>query len=232
MASKRTPKRVQQRQELIQEYGKKEFEYNYGMSPEENYKRLAKQADQRLVRLERLMKQEGYSDVSQYAYKRAIHDIQKKWSKDTATRFNRDMPTNTNQLIAKTNDILVFLNSLTSSKSGIDTLNRTQINAINNASSIKDYGLKLTWQDLKKLSDMGAFDKMRGSEKKYSSGSFFKAVGTFASDYQGVKAKLESVNPNLHIRKTISKPKTMEYVAKLITSGRVKITDILGEDAE
>ena len=39
------------------------------------YRKLAKRADQRLVRLERYAQQPKYSNVTQFAYKKAMRDI-------------------------------------------------------------------------------------------------------------------------------------------------------------
>ena len=96
--------------------------YNYEIKPGESieayYHRIAKVADQRLVRLEKLEGQEGYGNALQWAYKRAMSDIE-TWSGEGASRFNTKAPANANQLKAKINDIKTFLGSESSTKSGI-----------------------------------------------------------------------------------------------------------------
>ena len=54
---------------------------------EKEYHRLAKRADQRLVRLEGYRHDKGYESITSYAYATAQKAI-KEWSGDKATRFN------------------------------------------------------------------------------------------------------------------------------------------------
>ena len=67
--------------------------YNLDYKPGEDalmyYKRLAKTADQRLVRLEQLSTQKGYENVTAYAYARAQYDIGRYTS---GHRFNTKPP--------------------------------------------------------------------------------------------------------------------------------------------
>ena len=53
-----------------------DYDIREGESPEAYYKRLAKAADQRLVRLEKLAGHKGYKNVKSYSYARAMSDIQ------------------------------------------------------------------------------------------------------------------------------------------------------------
>ena len=52
------------------------LDYKPGESDLQYYKRLAKVADQRLVRLEQLSKQEGFEKVTRFAYERAMRDLE------------------------------------------------------------------------------------------------------------------------------------------------------------
>ena len=108
------------------------------------YKQLAKQADQRLVRLEALGHEEHFKGVLEFSYKRAIRDI-KSWGGDK--RFNTAPPTNITQLEAKLSDIEHFLASDTSSKRKILKIYKQRADTINKRYA-KDFGVKFTWQDI------------------------------------------------------------------------------------
>lgn len=95
-------------------YGLQTYYYDYSKTPEQNYRRLAKVADQRLVRLESYAHDKGYKEVKNFAYNRALSDIN-NWTKG-GKRFNTRPPKNQHQMIAKINNILTFLNSPTSTK--------------------------------------------------------------------------------------------------------------------
>lgn len=75
------------------------------------YRKLAKRADQRLVRIEKhVAVRDKYAEMKNYAYKRAMVDI-RKWSGENATRFNVKPPQSTVSLKAKIKDIKQFLES-------------------------------------------------------------------------------------------------------------------------
>lgn len=124
-----------------------------GESLEKYYRRLAKTADQRLVRLERASDQDYFKTAKQWAYARAVKDI-KKWIKPGAApekmRFNTAPPKDTEDLLAKINDIKTFLSSPTSTKKGITEVYKKRADTIN-----KRYGTKFTWQQLAKYYSSG-----------------------------------------------------------------------------
>ena len=114
-------------------------------SLEQYYRRLAKQADQRLVRLEKLAAQgdPGYKGVLSWAYARAEYDISHKWGgSSTKPRFNTKPPEDVNALKAKINDIQSFLEDKTSTKSGIDKGYKKKADKMRS-----EYGLDINWQD-------------------------------------------------------------------------------------
>lgn len=106
------------------------------------YRRLAKVADQRLVRLEALSHEEHYKGVNSWAYNRAMYEI-KSWSGKEATRFNTKPPENVEELWAKINDIRRFIEMPTSSKAEINKIYRKKATTLN-----KNYGTDFTWEDL------------------------------------------------------------------------------------
>lgn len=118
--------------------------YNIEQKPGESldayYRRLAKVADQRLVRLEKLKDVPGYENAWKWAYNSAQADI-KKWG--GGTRFNTAPPTNPMQKKAKINDIKAFLGAKTSTKQGITNVYKKRADTFN-----KKYGTDFTWEDL------------------------------------------------------------------------------------
>ena len=147
--------------------------YSYEMRPGESlqgyYRRIAKVADQRLVRLEKLADEAGYGNATQWAYKRAMRDIA-QWSGEGATRFNTKPPEKAHQLQAKINDIKTFLGSESSTKLGIKATYQQRINTLNTK-----YGTKYQADDLQKLFSSSLWKKME--TKGYDSDTIMKAIG-------------------------------------------------------
>lgn len=147
--------------------------YNYEMRPGESlqgyYRRIAKVADQRLVRLEKLAEEAGYGNATQWAYQRAQRDIA-QWSGDAAKRFNTKPPENINQLRAKINDIKTFLGSESSTKSGIKSVYQQRVSTLNT-----NYGTNYQVDDLQKLFSSSLWKKMEA--KGYDSDTIMKAIG-------------------------------------------------------
>lgn len=82
---------------------------------EKEYRKLAKRADQRLVRIEQHAESgDIYAGMINFAYRKAMVDI-RKWSGENAKRFNVKPPESTVSLKAKIRDIKQFLESPSSS---------------------------------------------------------------------------------------------------------------------
>lgn len=147
--------------------------YNYEQKPGESieayYHRIAKVADQRLVRLERLADQPGYGNATQWAYRRAMSDIE-TWSGEGATRFHTKAPTDKRSLQAMINDIKTFLGSESSTKSGISSTYQKRVETIN-----KNYGTQFQVDDLQKIFSSALWKKMEA--KNYSSDQILTAIG-------------------------------------------------------
>lgn len=96
------------------------------------YRKLAKRADQRLVRLEGYRHDKGFEGILSYAYSAAQKAI-RSWSGPKAKRFNTEPPKSLINLQKKIADIKRFLEAPTSTKKGVmevykkrtDTLNKT-----------------------------------------------------------------------------------------------------------
>lgn len=153
---------------------------------EKEYRKLAKRADQRLVRLKRLSEQPGYKGVLNYAYKVAQRDI-RSWSGENATRFNTKPPSNTNQLKAKIADIKKFLESASSTwgrtkeTKGIKQIYEDRTRTIN-----EKYGTDFTWQELAKLFESGLWKKIK-SKDDYGSDTDFTTIADIKKNFKEVK---------------------------------------------
>ena len=130
------------------------------------YKRLAKTADQRLVRLERLSNEKGFKAVKTWAYATAMKDISRYT--ETGTRFN--IKIDADKIQDAIIDVKRFLEKPTSQKSTIvkfykkraETLNRTQ-------------KTNLTWEQL------ADFFETKGNEKlikTYGSGDTLRVYNS------------------------------------------------------
>lgn len=184
------------------------------------YKQVAKQADQRLVRLEKAAKEPGYENITAYAYKRAAQDV-KAWDIASAKqkgrkpkeyalpRFNRNIPTTLEGLKSKLTDIERFLLSATSTKAGTEEVYKKRAEAINKKVGFRrnDKG-RLTWQDIKAFYDSELASVL--TEKGYY--STMRAIGE-------IKRKTVGKNPaeikNIAARNIrISNDKNIDAVAK------------------
>ena len=146
--------------------------YNAGQKPNETlehyYRRLAKTADQRLVRLEKLSKEKYFEPATDWAYSSAMRDI-KTWNGQTAKRFNTAPPVSEEKLIAKINDIKKFLDSSTSTKTGITNAYIKKANTFN-----EKYGTDFTWDQVAKYFDRKTADRFAA---KFGSKTALKVIG-------------------------------------------------------
>lgn len=123
------------------------------------YRRLAKRADQRLVRLEKYEKEKGFESITQYAYRVAMKDISTYTGKGTTKgRFNTKPPMKTNKrtgekslnvtrLEDKIADIKKFLQSPSSTKKGVLDIYKKRADSLNKSSIFGDQQADFTWQE-------------------------------------------------------------------------------------
>lgn len=124
------------------------------------YRTLAKSADQRLVRLESYQHDKAFKTATQWAYKRAMHDIE-QWSGAEAKRFNTAPPKSETDLISKIQDIKHFLESPTSTKQGIVNVYQKRAQTLNKTMKAKDKNWKdLTWKDMAQYFDSALHEKL------------------------------------------------------------------------
>lgn len=141
------------------------------------YRKLAKKADQRLVRLEKLSTQDDFKNVKQWAYKKAVQNAMYWGSSPEKPRFNIAPPKRADSLKAKIQDIQDFLDKPTSSKSGIIKIYQKRADTLNK--KYEKYGLNLSWQDVGDFFESNLYKKL---EKSFSSGTVVKAIATIKNN--------------------------------------------------
>lgn len=149
---------------------------------EKVYHRLAKSADQRLVRLEKAAEEENYGHATEWAYARAMRDI-KAWSGDEAKRFNTAPPKTKAQLLAKIEDIKTFLEAPTSTKKGIKATLQKRANTLN-----ERYGTDFSWNDVGTFFESKLHDKI---DFNMSSSTKLKAIGKIMKNADDIEKELE-----------------------------------------
>lgn len=141
-------------------YREPDFDMREGETPEQYYRRLAKVADQRLLRLERLSETEGYKKVKSFSYKRAMEDIQ--IYNPEGSRFNAAISKDPRILKEQTMSVLDFLKAPTSTKYGIDTNFKNSIATIN-----EKFNTNFSWDDaaafFMKEQHTGLFNQLKDS---------------------------------------------------------------------
>lgn len=146
------------------------LDMNPGESKLQYYRRLAKAADQRMVRLEQLSTQKGFSGVTKYAYRKAVYDINIYRQDDDALPRWNTKPPEVNQLLnEKIQSMIRFLQSPTSTKKGIVDTYKRRADTIN-----KNYGTNMTWQELADYFQKGIADKLT---QEFGSKTALVAIG-------------------------------------------------------
>ena len=164
------------------------IEQRPGESTEQYFRRLAKQSDQRLVRLEKLEKEKGFENVTQWAYANAMYDI-KAMHGDNSKRFNVAPKRLASGEFSEKNmkmQISVmkkFLLSPTSQKSTIVKSYKNRANTINN-----QYGTDFTWQELANFFDSEMDKKL---DLQYGSKVKMKAIGMIQRNQWKTKEEIE-----------------------------------------
>lgn len=182
------------------------------------YRTLAKTADQRMVRLEKLAQEGGvYASATKWAYARAARDI-RGWSGATEKpRWNTKTPRTIGGLESKIEDIKTFLSSLTSRKAGIQEYMRrtTKIN--------EKYGTDFTWDNVGKFFDSQLNENL---EKKYGSKTRLRAIAHIRKNKDKILKNLENakqtrlVVPDKMIQSAVNnilkdyKQEVFEYLSK------------------
>ena len=189
-----------------------DIEQRDGETDMQYYTRLAKAADQRMVRLEKLEGEPGFENVTKYAYARAQRDLESYGKSGDKLRFNTKAPEDRRLFREKIMDMRAFLSSPTSTKKGIIEVYKKKADSIN-----KIYGTNFTWQDLADLFGSGDADKLF---KEYGSKTVLHAIGWLQQGKEDIKKKVES-NGN---KKGKGGQIAADVAAKIVEAGDTQLT--------
>ena len=197
------------------------------------YRRVAKTADQRLVRLEALNGKKNFKNVKRYAYKNATMDALQWGANPDKPRFNIKPPLNSKargkledmisrtSIRAKINDMLNFIEKPTSTKEGIISVYQKRADTLNKNKSVIEAGLHFTWQDVGDFFDSSLYKKV----KPFGSGTKIEAIGTLKKNKTEILKAFKADSKN-HI-KTVDDPKSA--VGKIID--KINADDIVVDEA-
>lgn len=160
------------------------LEYKEGETDTQYFKRLAKMADQRLVRLEEAEGMRGkpaqpkYEGAYKFAYNRALEMMD-----EGQIRFNQKIPKpGTFEWRERVNEMQRFLKSPTSTKSGINMIQAA-------TKSINDkYGTNFKWHEFASFIESGDFEKLK---QTYGSDVILRAMGKIQSAEEKIKKGLD-----------------------------------------
>lgn len=149
------------------------------------YRTLAKTADQRMVRLEKLASEGGkFANVTKWAYSRASRDIRGWTDYLEKPRWNTKAPRTIGGLESKIEDIKTFLSSRTSTKKGVLDYYISRTNKIN-----EEYGTDFTWEDIGKYFDSELNENL---DKKYGSKTKMRAIAQIRKNKDKIIDKIEN----------------------------------------
>lgn len=161
------------------------------------FRRMAKQADTRLERLEkaRAANPAENGEILQYAYKRAVRDINDfmyaKVQEGRKPRFNNLYGVKTNrQLKAKMRAIQRFIGSKSSTVKGINEVYAKRAASLSKKYKAED--LKITASTLAKIFDSGLWDKMK--DRSFTSDTIFKTIAFIQRNTEKIKKQLEETD--------------------------------------
>ena len=173
-----------------------------------DYKRMAKSADQKLRRLEKLAEQPNFKNATRWAYAEAMQDL-KRWQTDNQRKLRFDTPApmkkdgsvNVTALKQKMRDIESFMEKPTSTKRGIEKSYIDRANTIN-----KIYGTTYVWTDMTTLYNSKAWEKLATS---FGSDTAMKAIGSISKKKDEILTLINNAK-----RKHVSIPTLIKKINK------------------
>lgn len=145
-----------------------------------DYKRLAKQADARLRRLEKAENRKGFEAITKYAYARAMKDI----GRGEGGRFDVKLDNKTyNEILGRMNDVRRFYRSESSTITGVKEIYMRRAEKFN-----ADNHTNYTWQQLAQLfnKDTGLFAKVTNKDSELGSPRILRAIAMMRNNKEAV----------------------------------------------
>lgn len=192
-----------------------------GQSEVEWYRQMVGAANKRLERLEKYSQQENYRAALNYAYEGAVFDIRAITPESKSPRFTLKLKktksgdVDLRDLHAKINAVQTFLESKTSTKTGITSMYQKRADTIN-----KKYGTNYTWNELGR-----AFQKLKytkADKKGYGSGTVLKAIDALRR--AGTKKEL---NAAIKSNQQLSSDAVVDEVAKSLATQGLSAADFI-----
>lgn len=180
------------------------------------YRKLAKRADQRLVRLEALSRISKYENVLKYAYRVAAKNIESYGQVKNRPRFNTKPPENSNTLQAKINDIKHFLESISSTKKGIVSTYEKRAETLNKKMGLKGDD-KFTWQELADFFQSKSYEKLASI---FGSKTVFDIIGKIKKNLQEIAKEIKE---NQKIK--VADWKVNDTINKMIAEHNLRLED-------
>lgn len=183
------------------------------------YKRLAKVADQRLVRLERLASEEGFEGVLGYSYKSALRDIRTLTGNRDATRFNvkpkqtKGGEPNKALLHARINAAKRFIEAPTSMKSTIKKVYDERAESLN-----EKYGTDFDWEDLSRFWE--AYSSIKATLKDIDSDLILKAIAKMQREADPEQIR-KGISQNVRVREDA----VVDEIIKTIKEEQLSLKD-------
>lgn len=191
------------------------------------YRRLAKRADQRLVRLEKLSEKEGFENVLKYAYAKAEQDILVYGKPRNKPRFNTAPPQNTNSLQGKINDIKRFLDYPSSTQKGIESIYQARADTVNKNMGLRTFDQStgrwvnspdaFTWEDLANFFTSKSWDKLG---QAFGSKTVMMIIGKIKMNYNEIS---EAIRANKSIK--IGDEMVSVKVNEMLKNNEIELSD-------
>lgn len=180
------------------------------------YRKLAKRADQRLVRLEALSRSKKFESVLKYGYAVAAKNIESYGAVKNKPRFNTKPPENSNTLQAKINDIKHFLDSVSSTKKGIVSVYEKRADTINKTMGL-DGNDKFTWQELADFFQSKTYEKLASM---FGSKTVFDTIGKIKKNLPEIA---KAIKNNQKIK--VADWKVNDTINKMIAENGIRLED-------
>ena len=172
-----------------------------------DYAKMTRLANDRLRSIEQARTTDGLKGITQYAYRRAVHDLQ------GATRFPsakklEDM--NYNYVTKKLQDLRQFLKAESSTKRGIQAIYKRNAAAFN-----KKYGTNYSTSELAKFFDknIGLYEKIKKDHPEYGSETVMKSIAQIEKNHFEILKRLDEEN-KYHIN--VDEVKVQEVTNQII----------------
>ena len=208
----RIRKDVAQRQKTASDYGQKVYKFPEDASSYDDlrkaYLHLADIADRRMRRLEEYAsKDKKYANILKFAYDKAINDIEAERGIGSH-RFKAGALANGNilNMQSRINDVLKFLNSPTSTISGVKKVYGQRAKVIN-----EKYGLDLTWEQ---MADFFENESVQATIQNFASDTAMKMIGKYYRNKDKIQEIFDKANNKSDIQAFSSEKTSTKLTAK------------------